>query len=167
MKYLVFSDLHGSKWGLSLLECAVSFHRPDVILCLGDILYGAYDGDARKCIEYLSSKQRVIIGVRGNCDTYYDHQNLGFALPESQVLFFKGHRLLLAHVPFFSSGKGDIVMYGHTHHKHLYEDNGVIFLNPGSIGKPRDDCASYAIIDEQCIYLYDAETSKMLKSLQI
>ena len=167
MRYLVFSDLHGSLHGLELLKKAVAVERPDVILCLGDILYGAYDGDAHQCADYLSSSQTTILGVRGNCDFYHDERAVGFALPEEQVLFAFGRRLLLRHAPFWKDfGPKDIAMYGHTHVKSLYAQGGTVFLNPGSIGKPRDGSYSYAVLEEGRAFLVDAETSERLETLE-
>ncbi|MBO6285918.1 MAG: YfcE family phosphodiesterase [Bacilli bacterium] len=166
MKYLVFSDLHGSVAGLELLIAAVKREKPDCLLCLGDTLFGAYDGDSNRCSDYLSHSSTPILGVRGNCDHYYDERVLGFSLPEEQTLYFAGHRMLLRHAPFYSDFKpGDIVMYGHTHVKTLSKSGGVITLNPGSIGKPRDGAPGYAIIDEAGVRLLDARNSSLIESV--
>ena len=163
MKYLVFADLHGSAEGLRLLQAAVKTENPDVLLCLGDTLFGAYDGDASAVADYLAHHSPTVIGVRGNCDHIYDERTLGFALPEEQILIFKGHRLLLRHAPFWSDfHSGDVVMYGHTHVKSLSKARGVITLNPGSIGKPRDGSPSYAMIEEAGISLKNASTGALI-----
>ena len=168
MKYLVFSDLHGSLKGLEYLQAAINAERPDVVLCLGDTLYGAFDSSAAAVAKYLSNCPVTILGVRGNCDYYNDEKAIGFALPEEQFLFFKGHRLILRHVPYFRDVRpGDIAMYGHTHVKSLYEENGVIYLNPGSIGKARDEGESYAIIEPGRIVLKRAEDRTEISSLAI
>ena len=167
MKYLVFSDLHGSAQGLVLLRDAVIRENPDIILCLGDILYGAYDGDINACSEYLLSVSSRLIAVRGNCDWSYDQARIGFALPEERVLKAFGHTLYLQHTPFWRSFKaGDIAISGHTHVKTLFEENGVIHLNPGSIGKPRDGSHSYATIDENGTHLIDAENGETLEEIR-
>ena len=166
MTYLVFSDLHGSKRGLAMLDLAIREHKPDVVLCLGDTLYGAYDGDAGKVSAYLSALTTTILGVRGNCDYYYDEQALGFALPEEQTLYFAGHRLYLRHAPFWKDfNPGDVAIYGHTHVKELHKNQGTVFLNPGSIGKPRDGSPSYALIREDGIELRHGETLELLQRL--
>lgn len=162
MKYLVFSDLHGSRQGLELLQVAVKEERPDMLLCLGDILSGAYDGDRGLCIDYLKNNEVPLLGVRGNCDAYFDASLLGIALPETMTLYFHNHRLLLAHAPFIGEKAGDVVIYGHTHRKMLYEDQDIITLNPGSIGKPRDGAPGIAIMDEEGIFLKDAYTLGIL-----
>ena len=164
----MFSDLHGSKSGLNRLMAASLTEEPDVLICLGDILFGAYDGAMSECIDYLSSSSIPLIAVKGNCDHASDGNLIHAALPEEQILFFKGHRLWMRHAPFYQQfQKGDIVMSGHTHCKSLYAEGGVIFLNPGSIGKPRDGEAGYAVIDESGIYLKSAENFLTLEFLAI
>lgn len=163
MKYLVFSDLHGSLQGLQLLKEAVDFEKPDVLLCLGDVLFGAYDGDARAVASYLSQESPTVIGVRGNCDHLYDEHVLGFALPEENTLVYHGHRLIMRHAPFYvPTNPGDVLLYGHTHVKLLHKDAGAYHLNPGSIGKPRDGSPSYATIEETGIFLKNASTHALI-----
>lgn len=43
----------------------------------------------------------------------------------------------------------DIVVHGHTHRPYVTETDTTVFVNPGSVGQPRDgkSSASYAIID--------------------
>ena len=168
MKYLVFSDLHGSLRGLQRLQAAINLEKPDLVLCLGDTLHGAYDDDPGAVIRYLSTCPVTIMGVRGNCDSYYDEQSLGFATPETLTLYLDGHPLILRHAPFYYGlAKGDVAMFGHTHVKTLHEDDGVIFLNPGSIGKPRDDCASYAVLGQGRIALKNADTFEEISALHL
>ena len=164
MKYLIFSDLHGSLRGLAALEEAVATHRPDVLLCLGDILYGAGDQDANKCAEGLKNIGVPILAVRGNCDYRDDKELLGFDLPDGRSLARGMHEIHMSHRPLsLAFPPGDIVMNGHTHFKVLYKENGVLRLNPGSIALPRDRYASYAIIDEVGAYLYNADDGSLLQ----
>jgi len=43
----------------------------------------------------------------------------------------------------------DICIMGHTHHPYSHEVGGTLFINPGSVGQPRDgdSRASYAVLD--------------------
>lgn len=163
MKYLVFSDLHGSAEGLKLLRDSVAFEKPDVLLCLGDTLYGSYDCNPSAVATYLSKESPTVFGVLGNCDRPFDERTLGFALPEELTLLFQGHRLIMRHAPFFTKTQpGDVLMYGHTHIKSLHKADGVYNLNPGSIGRPRDGSASYATIEERGIFLKNASTHELV-----
>ena len=69
----------------------------------------------------------------------------------------------MRHAPFWSEFQpGDIAMYGHTHLKTLSKSRGVITLNPGSIGKPRDGEPGYAIIDDNGVSLKNALTLELI-----
>ena len=51
---------------------------------------------------------------------------------------------------------GDIYCHGHTHINSIDKYNGVIICNPGSVTLPRGgSAASYMIIDENGIYIYN------------
>ena len=164
MKYLIFSDLHGSLLGLERLKACIHEEKPDVVICLGDILYGAYDGNATKCVAYLSNLEMPLLGVKGNCDVSNEEAVLRVHLPSQHIFFFHNHRIIIAHAPFYYAFQlNDIAMFGHTHVKQLYKENGVYYLNPGSIGKPRDGVASYAILSEEGLFLKSAETFELLK----
>ena len=168
MKYLVFSDLHGSEKGLWLLKEAIEKQRPEALICLGDILYGAYDGAAKSCADFLSNLTLPILGVRGNCDFSSDEIALGFSLPPFRTFCYDGHTFHLAHVqPYGLFQKGDVVLFGHSHRKTLHEEGDVFYLNPGSIGKPRDGAYGYAIIEGKHLALFDAETHEELSSLTL
>lgn len=168
MKYLVFSDLHGSKKGLDLLEEGIHAFKPDALICLGDTLHGAFDGDVTACSRFFTALEIPVIGVLGNCDWYYDETALGFRLPSERTLNFAGHRVLLRHTPFWASREaGDIVLYGHTHVKSLSKEGSAIDCNPGSIGKPRDGSYSYALLDETSIRLIDAETLVTIDAISL
>lgn len=163
MKYLVFSDLHGSASGLGHLKNAIAMEKPDILLCLGDILHGAMDTNTSSCVSFFLDLDIPILGVRGNCDMFGEEMALHMDLPDRRTLYFNNHRMLLCHAPFYDDFKpGDIVMNGHTHIKTLYKSGGVYYLNPGSIGRPRDGKVSYATITEEGISVKSAETSELL-----
>lgn len=168
MKYLIFSDLHGSAHGLQLLREAVKKENPDVLLCLGDTLFGAYDDDPHAVATFFHECGKTILSVRGNCDHAYDETVLGVGLPYEQILYAFGHRLWLRHAPFWDEFRGgDIVFYGHTHQKYIGKDRGVLTCNPGSIGKPRDGSASYAILEEGDLRLMNAEDGTLIESVTL
>lgn len=140
--------------------------KPDVLILLGDILFGSFDGDEGACCSYFRSLIIPVMAVRGNCDYSSDETKLGFPLPLSREFSFAGRHFHLQHHPWYLSfAKGDVVMNGHTHFKMLYEEGGVIYLNPGSIGKPRDDGPGFAVIDSEGITLFDAAELKAIKRI--
>lgn len=167
MKYFVFSDLHGSQSGLALLKRDIAYEKPDVLLCLGDISYGAYDQNSNAVREFFQTNQIPIFAVKGNTDGAGDGQYLGFSLPLELTLPLGRKKAYLNHYPVFSGfGPDFIVISGHTHVKMLKDNYGTIYLNPGSIGKPRDDCPSYAIIGEEEISLHNAEDYSLISRIR-
>lgn len=91
--------------------------------------------------------------VSGNCD--------GFSLvPTTAIEVIKGKRIFYTHGHNFSVKYGiqrlkelatqnnyDIVLFGHTHISRILYEDGIFFVNPGSVSSPRESKASYAVID--------------------
>ena len=89
-------------------------------------------------------------------------------LPEAMRIKFKGHKFLLVHgspaandeplyvdtaeerlIELASSGDAEFILCGHTHKPFTREAGGVLFINPGSVGRPidHDPRASYVVMD--------------------
>jgi putative phosphoesterase len=145
-KMLVISDCHGN---ISALRAVLKHGKeiaPDCAVFLGD---------------GISDMERVIMGfscpwykVRGNND-------IVFNVPETAILDFGGHRFFLGHGHRYSLYRGydtliaaarnngaDAVLFGHTHVPSLDNENGLLLINPGSIGRPRSNAgATFAVIE--------------------
>lgn len=156
MDYLVFSDTHGHRNGISAMIGQLNF-RPAALLFLGD---GVRD------LSVLSGLPRVadipVIAVRGNCDNPLDPDVAALGeercifLENKKILMFHGHRMGVRTGIDRAAAAGaqreaDVVLFGHTHI--AYEttlpageplDGGIVLkkdlliANPGSIGEPRD-----------------------------
>lgn len=139
MKLLVLSDSHGD---VDVMETVARQVWPDLLLHLGD-----HYADMEKLQERLP--QLSCIGVRGNCDRP--------GPPESRLLKLEGKRILLTHghnqdvkydldrLYFFGmKNEADLVLFGHSHRTCRQEEDGMLLLNPGSIG--RGWPPSYALI---------------------
>ncbi len=160
MKCLVFSDSHGTGYGI---RSALNMH-PDaeVIFFLGD---GLSDIDV-----FISDRSRMWIAVRGNCD----HTALlgDTMVKKTDSITLLGHRIFLTHGDLYGVKYGldgikklavdhnaDIVLFGHTHQPHesynSTEDRGYYLFNPGSIGGGFGARGSYGVINitEQGILL--------------
>ncbi|MBU0686380.1 MAG: metallophosphatase family protein [Candidatus Margulisbacteria bacterium] len=88
-------------------------------------------------------------------------------LPHSKEFVIAGRRILLCHgspldrdeylypdvaedvLNRFANGKFDVVIMGHTHYPMIRRCNSTLFLNPGSVGQPRNKRpgASWALLD--------------------
>lgn len=106
------------------------FEGVDLILHAGDIC-----GE-----EVLQALERLapVVAISGNCDKGYRTSRL----PEWRLKEFRGIWILLVHNLKNSSkrileSRPQIVVSGHSHKPHLYEQRGTLFVNPGSSGKRR------------------------------
>ena len=160
MKCLVFSDSHGTSFGM---KRALRMH-PDaeVIFFLGD---GLSDFE-----ELIYDRSRAYIAVRGNWDV---NGILGDSMvKKTDSITLMGHRIFLTHGDLYGVKYGldgikrlavdhnaDLVLFGHTHQKlEKYiptEEGGYYLFNPGSIGGGFGIKPSYGVINltEQGILL--------------
>ncbi|MGL4730868.1 MAG: metallophosphoesterase [Clostridium sp.] len=140
MKIGIISDTHRNKSNMDravekLKDCDMIFHL----------------GDNYKDIEYIKQKYTgEIVAIHGNCDTMKK-------LDKEKVCKIEGYTIFLTHgdnygVNFNTFKLGykameigaEIVLYGHSHVASIEEDNNIKFINPGSVGQPRDGRASIA-----------------------
>ena len=120
----VISDTHG------LL-------RPEALAALSHCALVLHAGDIGKP-EVLAGLQRVtarVVAVRGNVDGAAWARDL----PERVELELAGRRVLLLHDRKQLSGEHgyDVVVSGHSHRPSVERRDGVLFVNPGSIGPRR------------------------------
>lgn len=176
MKYLVFSDIHGSE---SFCQKAISFFEIfncDKILILGDILYHGprnplpQGHNPKGVIEILNSYSDKIFCCRGNCDAEVDQMVLNFQVLSDFVhLFDNGLEIFCSHghvyTPLLHDGKKpagceiaskspnlqnpSVFFYGHTHVSVLEKNQtGITVCNPGSISLPKGGTeAGFAVLE--------------------
>ena len=122
-RILILSDTHG------LL-------RPEVLdyLSTADIIIHGGDINTQAIVDKLRACAPLYI-VRGNNDKEWAED-----LPQSLTFAVEGVRFFLihnrAHIPADLSSV-DVVVYGHSHKYACKEENGVLWLNPGSCGPRR------------------------------
>ncbi len=144
MRLLITSDVHGNDVALA-----------EVIKEHKDVDYHINAGDM--CLNPKIWKKYFIVSVKGNND-------FGSDLPYMRVLNFEGTRILLTHghiehVKFgldrlklkAKANKAQIVIFGHTHKRYMMVDEGILFINPGSLG---DYHQSYAIYENKQVKFY-------------
>ena len=176
MKYLVFSDIHGSEF---FCQKAISFFEIfncDKILILGDILYHGprnplpQGHNPKGVIEILNSYSDKIFCCRGNCDAEVDQMVLNFQVLSDFVhLFDNGLEIFCSHghvyTPLLHDGKKtagcetaskspklqnpSVFFYGHTHVSVLEKNQeGITVCNPGSISLPKGGTeAGFAVLE--------------------
>jgi len=130
-KIVVFSDSHGE---VEAMVRVVKKEMPDSVFHLGDCM-----GDAQSLL--MEIPQLSLEQVPGNCDYSQDmavrvtiHEGFSILMCHGHSYHVKSGYLNLAYA---AEEKGvDIALFGHTHHVYYADNNGVIYMNPGSIGNP-------------------------------
>lgn len=144
MKWLVFSDSHGS---LDYMKQAIELEQPDRVLHLGDVIR-----DAERLSECFP--QLEMIWVVGNCDGYSGDDRA----PAERELFMGEKRILMCHGHTYqvklgigallSEGRArgaDAVLFGHTHEPVCFQEGGMWVMNPGTVrGFP---AATYGVME--------------------
>lgn len=175
MKYLIFSDIHGSS---SATQCMLEIFEQkqcDFMIILGDVLYHGprnplpQGHNPKQVAELLNGYRDKIICVGGNCDAAVDQMVLQFpCLAEYTMIIDEGVKLFVTHghqynpenLPLLQ--KGDIFLYGHTHLWEIEEIEGIIQCNPGSISLPKEGRpATYAIYEKGILEIYTLEGEKL------
>ena len=133
MKILVVSDTHGRMTNFDMvIEREAPFDR---LLHLGD---------SEDCEDYIEAVCDCPVEiVAGNCDR-------ALHLQRECVFSLAGHTFFLTHGHNYSVKRGmeklkeaarqrnaDIALFGHTHEPFLQQEDGILFLNPGSLSFPR------------------------------
>jgi putative phosphoesterase len=152
-KLLLLSDTHGSITALkAVLDWAKNHTPPNDSICaaafLGDgisDLRPAADASGFFCEWKL---------VSGNND-------FSFSLPDAAILEFGDHRFFMCHGHRYSLYGGyhmliaaahnagaEAALFGHSHVPYLKNTDGVLLINPGSVGRPRSKIgATFAVIE--------------------
>lgn len=136
---LITSDIHGDEKGASLIKKAAEKFRCNEILSAGD-----------QCPNPFDPFYRNLIAVRGNCDRFYEYEDIQFP-PLYRKLEYFGRTIYMTHGDLYSytdfdMRKGDIFISGHTHVPLMMERNGIYLLNPGSPSRPRSSLGPTAIL---------------------
>ena len=176
MKYLVFSDVHGSAFYLNKILTIFKEENFEKAIFLGDAIYHGpgndlpYGYDHKKTIDLFNELSKNIIAIKGNCDCEADQSKLDFDISTSnKILKLNNHQVLLTHGHHLEVDKKiacDIILHGHTHIKELcYKEDGKLYLCPGSISICRDDTLSYAILDEISFTTFNLLDKKMISKI--
>lgn len=149
MRYLVLSDTHGSiREAASMIE---TWHKQiDGVWHLGD-----YTRDfAFLQKQYAQLYSLAFSGVCGNCDfsSELPYERL-FTIEGCRVFMCHGHRYHVKSGLSYLQQKAhdvqaDVVLFGHTHAPLCTKQDGILFLNPGSLTSPRGAASpSFALLE--------------------
>lgn len=172
MKILIMSDIHGNYENLNNVLKNESF---DKLIILGDLFsygFNYNNKDENNILNLLSNYKDTIILIKGNCDENISYEEFGLFAHDIISLHLNNHVVTLTHGNIYSKGflpnyHGDIFASGHTHVPMLLKEQGTIYLNPGSIGKPRGGSdKSYAIFEDNKIEIKTID-GKIIKEMKI
>lgn len=128
---LVLSDSHGN---LNNMILAVKHAAPDLIIHLGDCWADA---------ERLRMKFPGIPleQVPGNCDCRQEFQERELLIEGKRIFICHGHTMNVKagymKLKYTAEERQvDAALFGHTHRVFYDNHNGIIYMNPGSIGAP-------------------------------
>lgn len=150
-KVVVLSDSHGE---VANMGKAIKAENPDLVIHLGD------------CMRDVELLKKYMPGIRienvpGNCDMSRD--------PAERILIENGFQIFICHGHTRHVKAGylnltlaaeerqvDVALFGHTHIAYYAHHNGIVYMNPGSIGAPPMDVPpSYGVL------LLDESTQKV------
>ena len=183
MKYLIFSDVHGSAAACEKILEHFKRLNVDYMILLGDILYHGPRNplpeghNPKKVAELLNSYADQLICCRGNCDAEVDQMVLNFpVLADFAFVVDEGIKIFCSHGHIYSPLRADgniavesskipaiakagIAFYGHTHVQVLEKNaDGIIVCNPGSVYLPKGETPdAFAVYENSCVTLYDIE----------
>ena len=126
MRIGIISDTHG----LLRKEVENQLKDCDLIVHCGDI-------GKQEVIDKLIELGKVEF-IKGNVD-----KNIDISLaPKDKIIEVMNKRIYLIHniaelnIDLYK-GNIDIVMYGHSHKSKIYKEDGILYINPGSVGPRR------------------------------
>lgn len=165
MKLFIASDLHGSAYYTKLMLDAYIESGADRLVLLGDILYHGPRNDLprdyspKSVSQMLNEHADKIIAVRGNCEAEVDSLMLDFIVTSDYGVIFDGNNVMYlshGHRAIPKMPDGSMYFTGHTHVPCDNMENGIRFINPGSVSIPKENSPHSAIIyDNGTIKWYD------------
>lgn len=157
MNVLVISDSHGL---VDELVEVIERHRDEV-----DAIFHCGDSE----LDLTHPVLKDVITVKGNCDAASFPEEKTVVLNGETIYVTHGHKydVKRSYVPLTYRAEevgATLVFFGHSHLATAFEQNGIVFVNPGSIRSPRQSekktyslCTSNAT--ETVITFYDRDGS--------
>ena len=163
-KLIIISDLHSSYSSWQVIKNIVN--QDDEIAVAGDMFGTRYPSSASNYMpdeiksEFISLPNKKHI-VLGNCDDLNFFKNL----PATLSFSFEGINFFIyhSHMPVKIPDTSQIIISGHTHIKDITKKEGRLFINPGSLSRPRDGALSYGIFSNHKITIFDIDGNELLK----
>lgn len=165
MKIMIISDIHGDIDSLNKIIDLYKNDNYEHLIILGDLELNSKMG------EILANFEKNITIVRGNCDLPIYDKYLNKKLYDIYVnklngffcYFYHGHK----GIPNIEVNDQTICFSGHTHIGSITNMFSVIYANPGSISRPRNNLKSFIEFNEKSIILRSFNDNRIIKKLDI
>ena len=177
MRFLIISDIHGATDAFQLAIDAFQREHADYFILCGDYLYHGPRNmlpigyEPANLAPLMNTMKEKMIAIRGNCDAEVDQMLLDFPIMSDYSTVFHANRRCLVthgHLPLPPLSSGDIVISGHTHVPRLEEDNGILYVNPGSTTIPKSlSKPGYAVMDDTSVTLKTLRDGDIVKSRKL
>ena len=178
MKWMIASDLHGSLTYTKQLFARMEQEAPQKLLLLGDLLYHGPRNDLpegydpKEVLALLNAHKEKLLCVRGNCDCEVDQMVLQFPILADYAILWLGERLIFAthgHVHNLENlpplEAGTVLLHGHTHIPAIQQQDGIWYLNPGSVSIPKAGSShSYMTWEDGVFTLRDLADGRALSA---
>lgn len=154
------SDIHGSAVCCEKLLERYEAEKPDKLILLGDLLYHGPRNDLpegyapKRVIAMLNGIKDKLLCVRGNCEAEVDQMVLEFpVMADYMVIYADGRTIYGVHGHHLDDTPlpvchGDTIISGHTHIYRAVCENGINYVNTGSVSLPKNgNVKSYVIYE--------------------
>lgn len=105
-----------------------------------------------KYAAVLESLPRTMTGGLGSQKAFGIHYHIPIEKRQATIVEEPFHDILEATLEnmqrLFGKYEGDVILFGHHHPVHLFEDHNKRYVNPGALGVARDELARFAILSE-------------------
>lgn len=163
MKILVVSDIHGHDLKFKKVMKFFFDEKIDKMIVLGDTFSSSYsknvaDNEISNLLWQIPDR---LIMVRGNCDGGVAERESPVGLVDYYDDVINGKRMLFyhGHINYSNLSTFDFYIHGHTHvARCVKSDDDKFFLNPGSLGFPRDFTkGTFMTITPSAITIFDID----------
>jgi len=137
MSFAIISDIHDNLINLKKCFDWCGKEKIENLICCGDVTNSETLG-----IISSSFKGQIYL-VRGNLEIYeedeaYKYKNIKY-LGRFGRFEFENKIIGICHEPYFirkvlGDGPCDIIFYGHTHKPWISNEDGIMVVNPGTLG---------------------------------
>lgn len=165
MRALVISDVHGIKTNLEKVRNRYIQLKCDKLIVLGDLYWGNQEADyePQYVRKFLESFKDNLICIKGNCDFRVNPTEEQYKIETDNVINLEKN-IYITHGHMYNDKnwtlENSILIFGHYHIPFIKKIGSNIFINPGSISKPRgENLPSYLFINGCEFTIFDANDS--------